>query len=151
MSVHGRLDRRGRGPGAPAPVGPPDALASHDVAIADRFTGEQTNGRQPALRRLISLGSRIWVRRFLGLPYSDTQCGAKAFQATAWRAIAPRIEERGWAFDLDALAQAMRLNLSVAEVPVKWQHIVEGSKVQPWRDVPATLWATFRIKNRARR
>ena len=127
------------------------ALADYDVAIADRFSGEQTNGSQPFLRRLISLGSRLWVRSFLSLPYSDTQCGAKAFRADAWNAIAPSIAERGWAFDLDVLAHAKRLGLSVAEIPVRWQHVAEGSKVQPWKDVPATFLSTVRIKRRVRR
>jgi dolichyl-phosphate beta-glucosyltransferase len=126
------------------------ALETHDVAIADRFSGSGSGGNQPLLRRAISVASRQWVRRFLSLPFSDTQCGAKAFRAPVWRAVAPRVEERGWAFDLDVLAHVQRLSLSVAEVPVKWQHIHEGSKVQAWKDVPATFLSTFRIKRRAR-
>ena len=96
-----------------------DALSEHSIAIADRFNGTQTNGGQPLLRRVVSRASRLWVRRYLGLPYSDTQCGAKAFRAEAWRAIAPHIREHGWAFDLEALAHARRLGLSVAEAPVE--------------------------------
>ncbi len=128
-----------------------EALHDYSIAIADRFRGVRTDGAQPLLRHIISLGSRLWVRRYLQLPYSDTQCGAKAFRAEAWRAIAPSIREHGWAFDLDVLAHARRLGLSVAEIPVHWQHIAEGSKVQAWRDVPATLLSTLRIKRRVRR
>ena len=127
-----------------------DALSDHSIAIADRFRGTQTNGGQPLVRRVVSRSSRLWVRRYLGLPYSDTQCGAKAFRAEAWRAIAPSIREHGWAFDLEVLAHARRLGLSVAEIPVDWQHVAEGSKVQPWRDAPATLLSTLRIKRRVR-
>ena len=127
------------------------ALADHDLAIADRFGGLSEDGSQPPLRRLISLASRLWVRAFLRLPYRDTQCGAKAFRAAAWRSIAPRIRERGWAFDLDVLAHARVLDLSVAEVPVRWRHVPEGSKVRAWIDVPKTLFATFGIRRRARR
>ena len=128
------------------------ALDSHDVAIADRFAGVEEGGTsQPPLRKLISRASRLWVRMFLGLPYADTQCGAKAFRIAAWRRIAPRVVEREWAFDLDVLAQVQSMDFSVAEVPVRWRHIVEGSKVRPWRDVPTTLWATLRIRRSARR
>jgi dolichyl-phosphate beta-glucosyltransferase len=128
------------------------ALDSSDMAIADRFAGVEEDGRsQPTLRKLISQGSRLWVRYFLGLPYSDTQCGAKVFRTAAWRLLAPRVRERGWAFDLDVLANARSLNLKVAEVPVRWRHIVEGSKVRPWKDVPQTLWATLGIRRRVRR
>jgi dolichyl-phosphate beta-glucosyltransferase len=128
------------------------ALDSHDVAIADRFSGVEEGGTsQPPLRKLISMASRLWVRMFLGLPFADTQCGAKAFRIAAWRRIAPRVAERGWAFDLDVLAHVQAMGFSVAEVPVRWRHIVEGSKVRPWRDVPTTLWATLRIRRSAHR
>ena len=127
------------------------ALDSHDVAIANRFAGVEEGGTsQPPLRKLISLGSRFWVRLFLGLPFEDTQCGAKAFRTVAWRHIAPEIRERSWAFDLDVLAHVRRLDLSVAEVPVRWRHITEGSKVRPLVDVPRTLLATIGIRRRSR-
>lgn len=128
------------------------ALESHDVAIADRFAGVDEGGTsQPPLRKLISKGSRLWVRWFLGLPFTDTQCGAKAFRTAAWRRVAPRVTERGWAFDVDVLAHVQAMTLSVAEVPVRWRHIVEGSKIRPWRDVPSTLLATLRIRRHIRR
>jgi dolichyl-phosphate beta-glucosyltransferase len=128
------------------------ALDSADIAIANRFSGVEEDGRnQPQLRKLISVASRWWVRNFLGLPYSDTQCGAKAFRTAAWWRIAPNVRERGWAFDLDILAHAHRLKLKVVEVPVRWKHVVEGSKVRPWKDVPLTLWATLSIRRRTRR
>ena len=128
------------------------ALDTHDVAIANRFAGVEEGGAsQPPLRKLISLGSRLWVRLFLELSYEDTQCGAKAFRTVAWRHIAPEIRERNWAFDLDVLAHVNRLGLSVAEVPVRWRHVAEGSKVRPWKDVPRTLLATIGIRRRARR
>jgi dolichyl-phosphate beta-glucosyltransferase len=127
------------------------ALDNHDVAIANRFAGVEEGGSsQPPLRKLISIGSRLWVRLFLGLPYEDTQCGAKAFRTVAWRHLAPEIRERSWAFDLDVLAHVRRLNLSVAEVPVRWRHVTEGSKVRPWKDVPRTLLSTLAIRRRSR-
>ena len=126
-------------------------LDTYDVAIANRFAGVEEGGSsQPPLRKLISVWSRLWVRLFLGLPYEDTQCGAKAFRTTAWRRLAPAIQERSWAFDLDVLAHVQRLNLSVAEVPVRWRHVTEGSKVRPWKDVPRTLLSTLAIRRRSR-
>ena len=128
-----------------------DALASHDVAIGDRYGAKDSDLRESPLRRAISRASRQWTRLFLGLRYPDTQCGAKAMRAEAWRKIAPGVEERGWAFDLDLLAQARRAGCSVASVPVEWRHVEEGSKVRAWRDVPATFLATFGVRRRARR
>ena len=128
-----------------------DALAAHDIAIGNRYGAKDSDMRESPLRRVISKASRLWARRFLGLPYPDTQCGAKAMRAEAWRAVAPGVKERGWAFDLDLLAQARRAGCSVASVPVEWSHVEEGSKVRAWRDVPATFLATFGVRRRARR
>ena len=127
-----------------------EALETHDIAIGDRFHGEDESDKSP-VRRFVSKASRVWVRGFLGLRHSDTQCGAKAVRSEAWRTIAPHIRENGWAFDLDLLSNAQRFGCSVADVPVRWQHIEEGSKVQPWRDAPATFLATFRIRWRTRK
>ncbi|HCH35073.1 MAG TPA: hypothetical protein DEU64_00230, partial [Dehalococcoidia bacterium] len=49
------------------------ALKKSDIAIADRFNGNQIGNTQPLIRRVISVCSRIWIKSFLGLPYSDTQ------------------------------------------------------------------------------
>ncbi len=126
-----------------------DALASRDIAIGDRYTAG--DNRDSPLRRLITKASRLWTRAFLGLTYPDAFCGAKAMRAEAWRALAGNIEERGWAFDLDLLAQARRAGCSVASVPVEWRHVEEGSKIRAWRDVPSTFLATFGIRRRAGR
>lgn len=128
-----------------------EALETHDIAIGDRFGGEDEEEGKSRSRRFVSKASRVWVRRFLGLPNSDTQCGAKAMRAEAWREIARHIRENGWAFDLDLLGHAQRLGCSIADVPVRWHHIAEGSKVQAWRDAPATFLATFRIRSRMRK
>lgn len=126
-----------------------DALASRDIAIGDRYS--DGDKRESPLRRLISKASKLWTRVFLGLTCPDAFCGAKAMRAEAWRAVAEKIEERGWAFDLDLLAQARRAGCSVASVPVESFHVEEGSKIRAWRDVPATFIATFGIRRRARR
>ena len=128
-----------------------DALSEHDIAIGDRSRGSNDSGRRSPLRRLVSALSRQWGKRFLGLPYRDTQCGAKALTSAAWRDLAPRVRERGWAFDLDLLAHAHRRGMRVAETPVRWRHVAQWSKVRPWVDAPRTLLAGFGIRRRSRR
>ena len=125
-----------------------EALERADLAIANRFGGKDLGGGQPLLRKGLSKLLRTWVHFFLGLPFQDTQCGAKAFRASAWRTIQPYIREKGWAFDMDVLANAKRLGLNVVEVPVAWRHIVEGSKIRTWEAGPELLLATLRIRFR---
>lgn len=125
------------------------ALDQHDLAIANRFNGRRRDAGQSFRRRVMSKVVRLWVRRVLGLRYQDTQCGAKAIRASAWRAVAPRIQEKGWTFDLDLLIWANRLGLRVAEVPVAWRHVEEGSKVRAWQ-AGMQLLASARLRWRRR-
>ena len=124
-----------------------DALDHYDLAIANRFSNKDHHGGQSPRRRLMSRAVRLWVRWGLGLRYQDTQCGAKAIRSSAWRAIAPRLRAKGWTFDLDLLIWADRLKLKVAEMPIAWQHIEEGSKVRPWQ-ASLELLASIRLRRR---
>ena len=128
-----------------------DALKRTEIAIGDRVRGQQIGGSRSLTRWAISFLNRVWSLIFLNIPYKDTQCGAKALRSSAWLKIAPFIEERYWAFDLDLIAQARALNLSIEEVPVRWNHVEEGSKVRPLIDVPKTFLSTFGIKRRVLR
>lgn len=127
-----------------------NALANSDIAIGDRFTVQQKHKSQPIIRRIISGAARLWIHHFLRLPYRDPQCGAKAFRFEAWQRLAPLVREKGWAFDMDVLCHARSQEMIVEEIPVRWTHVVEGSKVRAWKDVPQTLLATVRIWLRLR-
>jgi glycosyltransferase involved in cell wall biosynthesis len=102
-----------------------EALAHEPVAIGTR--GETPGGGSP-LRRLASRGFNLAVRRMLGLPYNDTQCGLKGFRRDAAHAIFSRTRMDGYAFDAEVLFLARRLDLGVAQVPVE-PEARSGSKV----------------------
>jgi dolichyl-phosphate beta-glucosyltransferase len=127
-----------------------DSLDSYHVAIADRFSRAHSGSGQSLGRKFISTFGRVWIRMVLGLHHSDTQCGAKAFRANAWRLIGPHIQEKGWAFDLDVLNHVKLLALRVDEVPVYWRHVPQGSKVRMITAVPEVLIASLRIRYRTR-
>jgi len=55
-----------------------------------------------------------------GRPIADTQCGFKWFTREAAEAIFARTVADGFAFDVEALYLANRLDFPVAEVPVNW-------------------------------
>jgi glycosyltransferase involved in cell wall biosynthesis len=120
-----------------------DALDGSDIAIGWRRSG---SSRQPLLRRLASLLVRLWTRWFLGLPYHDTQCGAKALRGEAAALLAPRLRERGWALDVEMLVAARCLGLRVVELPVAWNHVREGSKLHLLGAGWEFLCATWRLR-----
>jgi glycosyltransferase involved in cell wall biosynthesis len=135
-------------------VGPADtaklvsALDQYDVAISSRWLDQSRPDPRPLLRRMISVGARLWTRWFLGLRFMDTQCGAKAMRGDVASKLAELLTEPGWAFDIDLLVTATALGYRVVEVPVNWKHRQRGSKIRIFRDVPKALMATLRIRRK---
>jgi len=58
----------------------------------------------------------------------DTQCGYKLFTRSAAAAIFSSIQIRRWAFDVEVLRIAQRLEIPIAEVAINWSEI-DGSKL----------------------
>ena len=125
------------------------ALDECDIAIGSRrLPGSLLLQTQPLNRRLLGRMFRTVVRRWLALPFADTQCGAKALRTEVARSIGERVTETRWTFDVDLLVNAAALGASVTEVPVEWTD-QPGSKLAvlpTMLDVAASL---RRIKHSA--
>jgi hypothetical protein len=92
------------------------------------------------------------TRRFSG-PVADTQCGFKFFEAAAARRIFSHITTAGFAFDLEVIARARALGLTLEEFPVAWSD-QEGSSFRPLTDglrVAGELWRLHRSVSRLHR
>jgi dolichyl-phosphate beta-glucosyltransferase len=136
-------DNMVRAPEASILVG---AMDTYDLVIGNRFGHVKQTTHQSIKRRLMSTLVRLWVRRTLGISYFDTQCGAKAIRASAWQRLRQKVKERGWIFDLDLLINANQMAMNVLEVPVKWLHVEEGSKLRPLEASVQLLLATLRLR-----
>jgi dolichyl-phosphate beta-glucosyltransferase len=69
------------------------------------------------------------MRLVTGLPFDDTQCGFKLFEAAAARIVFSRQILDGFSFDVEDLYIAQVCGIKAVEVPVQWAN-VEGSKVR---------------------
>jgi hypothetical protein len=69
------------------------------------------------------------VRVATGIQARDTQCGFKALRGPAARQLFALARCDRFAFDVEILLLARRLELSVVELPVVWT-AVEGSSVR---------------------
>ncbi len=125
-----------------------DRLDSYDMTIGSRrLPTSVIHQQQPALRRASGwLFGRV-VQGLFGLPFADTQCGAKALRADALRRLLPLVQEQHWAFDVDLLLCARALDFSVSEVPVAWSD-VSGSKLRMGRTAWEVLVSLYRLKKR---
>ena len=78
------------------------------------------------------------MRLVTGLPFRDTQCGFKLFEARAAREIFARQRLDGFGFDVEVLYIAHLLGCKCLEIPVRWNDVA-GSKVSLWRGLGAFL------------
>ena len=97
------------------------ALERCDIAIGSRrLPGSVVLQPQSILRRLCGALFLVAVRFLFGLPYRDTQCGAKALRRGPASELAACVRESRWAFDVDLLLTARALGLRIVEQPVTW-------------------------------
>jgi dolichyl-phosphate beta-glucosyltransferase len=109
------------------------------VAIGSRAIDRSLVGvHQPAFREAMGRVFNLAMRAITGLPYRDTQCGFKLFEASAAREIFSRQRLDGFGFDVEVLFIARLLGYREIEVAVKWNDVA-GTKVSTWRGV-ARFW-----------
>jgi glycosyltransferase involved in cell wall biosynthesis len=137
---HGMLEARGEwvlytDADLSAPIGELEKLwmatekAGAQVAIGSRALDRSLVGvHQPAARELVGRVFNLMMRMTTGLPFRDTQCGFKLFEARAAKEIFSRQQLDGFGFDVEVLFIAQRLAYRSIEVPVRWDN-VEGTKV----------------------
>jgi dolichyl-phosphate beta-glucosyltransferase len=118
-----------------APIGELDKLISAverdnaKVAIGSRALDRSLVGvHQSAMREAAGRVFNFLMRIVTGLPFRDTQCGFKLFEAAAAREIFARQTLDGFSFDVEDLVIAKVLGHRAVEVPVVWNN-VEGTKV----------------------
>jgi hypothetical protein len=73
------------------------------------------------------------VRALFGLPYRDTQCGAKVLRREAVEQIVLYVSSRDLVFDVDVLLVARALDMHVMEVPTIWIDQA-GSRIKTMSD-----------------
>jgi dolichol-phosphate mannosyltransferase len=105
-----------------------------DGAIASRrHPASLLPARRPLAREITSAGFAGSVRVLMGLPYRDTQCGAKVLRRHVVRDVLPRMAARDLLFDVDLLAAARDGGWRIVEVPTVWID-QEGSRVSAVAD-----------------
>jgi dolichyl-phosphate beta-glucosyltransferase len=87
------------------------------------------------------------VRALLGVHFEDSQCGAKVVPAAAYRAVAPRLRERGFVFDVELLLALQHAGCRIEPLRIPWREM-PGGKVSPVRDAWGMLAGLGRICKR---
>jgi glycosyltransferase involved in cell wall biosynthesis len=114
------------------------------VEPIERGQADLTFGSRALDRSLIGIhqpwrreqGGKVFnliVRLATRLPFWDTQCGFKAFRMSVCRPIIEAATIDRFGFDVELIYVAHLAGLSLAEIPVRWNHY-EGSKIEVARD-----------------
>jgi dolichyl-phosphate beta-glucosyltransferase len=123
-----------------------------DIVIGSR------SGREgaPIVRKVMAYGFMVLRTLILRLPFSDTQCGFKAFRQESGRKIFEKMKvytenksESSAAvnagFDLELLYIGRKLGYKISEVKVEWRHR-ETKRVNPIKDSIAGLSDLIRVR-----
>lgn len=111
------------------PSSPNPSSKAVKIAVGSRALDRTLVGvHQSALREAAGRVFNFLMRLVTGLPFRDTQCGFKLFEAAAAREIFSRQTLDGFSFDVEDLVIAQVLGHKAVEVPVVWNN-VEGTKV----------------------
>ncbi len=121
-----------------------------DLAVGSRrHPDADIRSHQTYVRRWLGDGFAWLARRLLTVDLYDYQCGAKAIDRQAWRAVRSHLYEPGFAWDVELVAMAGALDRRVREVPVTWKDR-PGSTVAPVATSLELLRALFPVRHRAK-
>jgi glycosyltransferase involved in cell wall biosynthesis len=94
-----------------------------DAAIGSRAMDRSLiQVHQSPIREIAGIFFNRMVQWILGIQFSDTQCGFKAFRRERARIIFEQQRIERFGFDPEILFLAKRNDLRVAEIPVHWSH-----------------------------
>lgn len=121
------------------------SLDSADGAIGSRWVpGSNLTVRQGWMRRFESRGFNLIMKVLYGLPYHDTQCGAKVFRKAAVDVVLPSLVSDGFEFDVELLWRLRSAGYRVVEVPIEWQN--KGDSRVKKRDMIGMLSGLIRVR-----
>lgn len=127
----------------------PIQLGEYDVTFGSRALDRSLIGtHQPWRREQGGKLMNLIIRAMSGLPFSDTQCGFKAFNMVKFRPLLDVMTIDRFGFDVEFLFVAKYHGLRLKEIPVRWNN-VEGSKVSVFRDTRRMFAELMQVRKNA--
>ncbi len=122
-------------------------LESSDGVIASRYmAGSDIHPKRPFIKKWgRKLVYHSLVRVMFGLTHNDYQCGAKLFTRRVIEKVAPNLQIRQWAFDVELLHLCKKFGYFIKEVPTVWRDQAD-SKLKVMRAGTRMLGSLFEIR-----
>jgi len=128
----------------------PIKAGEFDLTFGSRAIDRSLIGtHQPWRREQGGKVMNLIIRKLSRLPFSDTQCGFKAFNMSKFRPLLEVMTIDRFGFDVEFLYVARYHGLMLKEIPVRWNN-VEGSKVDVFRDTSRMFTELLQIRRNAK-
>ena len=99
--------------------------AGAEFVMGSRFKGYIEPDAMPRLHQYFGTPITTWIlNRIYGTHFSDIHCGMRAIRLDALKRI--RLKSQGWEYASEMILKAVRLNLKIDEVPVRFYKDREG-------------------------
>jgi dolichyl-phosphate beta-glucosyltransferase len=90
----------------------------HTAVIGVRKKTSEVENSENRIRKYLSWGFQSFLKWVIGIQVSDSQCGFKIFDNKSGKQIFSLLKTNGFAFDVEMLLLAKKLNVKVEEYPV---------------------------------
>jgi dolichyl-phosphate beta-glucosyltransferase len=124
--------------------------AGYDAVIGSRaHQASQVEDRRSPARKVGAAVFRTLARGIVP-GVTDTQCGFKFFSGPLARAAVLPLRTAGFAFDIELIANCLRLGATLAEIPVRWRDVpgstfsVRRHSTSAFRDM-VSIWLRSKI------
>jgi len=123
-----------------------NSLDGCDCVIGSRWLPEsKVLIKQPVQRRIASRGFNFLVRTMFGIPFKDTQCGAKVLRKDALKSVMGDMSTFNFAFDIDLLYQLHKRGFKIKEAPIAWND-KDGSSIKLFQEIITMFLAIVRLR-----
>ncbi len=96
-------------------------LQGKEMIIGIRLKTQDGKVKRFLYRHLIGRLFQTYTSILTGISVYDTQCGFKLIEATRAKIIAEKMKCNGFAFDVELIGLALRMNMKVREELIPWE------------------------------
>jgi glycosyltransferase involved in cell wall biosynthesis len=122
----------------------------YDYVMGSRWRGSIEPGSMPFLHRYLGTPVTTWIlNRLYSSKFSDIHCGMRGITREALQRM--QIRSQSWQYASEMVLKAVRMNLNITEVPVRFLKDKEGRLshhkragwTEPWKAAWINLQAMF--------
>jgi len=99
----------------------------YDIVIGSRLCPEGKIIGRGLVRDFLSVFTNLFIRKIVRKRIFDWTSGYRVYRRSTWEAVMPQVFCDKWDFQFESLYKALKINQSVAEVPITFFERAEGS------------------------